>query len=58
MSSITSEVKPAISVVVAPKVNVDEPKVVSPFVDNLALVTASSAIWFVSTPEFVILKVT
>ena len=31
MSSITSEVKPAISVVVAPNVNVDEPKVVVGF---------------------------
>ena len=31
MSSITKEVKPAISVVVAPKVNVDEPKVVVGF---------------------------
>ena len=31
------------SVVVEPNVNVELPKIVSPFVDNLALVTASSA---------------
>ena len=31
MSSITNEVKPAISVVAAPNVNVDEPKVVVGF---------------------------
>ena len=36
MSSTTSEVNPSISVVVAPKVNVDEPKVIVGFVDNLA----------------------
>ena len=44
MSSTTNEVKPPMSVVVEPKVNVELPKIVSPFVDNLALVTASSAI--------------
>ena len=31
MSSTTSEVNPSISVVVAPKVNVDEPKVIVGF---------------------------
>ena len=56
-SSTTKEVKPARSVFVTPNCNKVEPKVNSPLVDNLAFVTASSAIWFVSTPEFVMLIV-